>query len=100
LEYLMGSYRDARVLVIPIDMPRLSVAVCRLLLEAPGPAAHFRGHVFPLAVTLTERAVEAARKAFSVREIGSALSAAELDAPDEEQFVNVNTPNDLARLKA
>ncbi len=47
-----ATLEDGPLLVLPIDMPRVSPALLAALAQAPAGCAHYAGHVLPLRLTL------------------------------------------------
>jgi molybdopterin-guanine dinucleotide biosynthesis protein A len=109
LASVLAGCDDGAVVVVPVDMPWLSVACIDRLVGAVGAAraACFRGHPLPCALVAdpasrtTLRHLLAARPAGpSVHAMLRALGAAELPVDDARYLVNVNTPADWAALGA
>jgi molybdopterin-guanine dinucleotide biosynthesis protein A len=89
-------------LVIPVDMPLMSVATLEpLIAAASAGAAAYERHPLPLCARLNAATLEAAAPD-SMKDLLEALSAIRLpvEGLDPRQFTNVNTPEDWARLSA
>lgn len=89
-------------LVIPVDMPLLTVAALDpLIAGAAAGAAAYEGHPLPLCARLDAHTLAAAQPD-SMNDLLAALSAIRLPADDLDPLVltNVNTPEDWARLAA
>lgn len=96
-----------RLLVVPVDMPLLSVAVLeRLVRSASGDeiVTRFRGHTMPFVLfngpMVFALAQRMAKEQESVRRLCSFLSVREIEVrPDEERlFTNVNTMEEWGGL--
>ncbi|GHH55627.1 molybdenum cofactor guanylyltransferase [[Pseudomonas] boreopolis] len=100
---------DGTLLVVPVDMPRLTTALLCRLLAAPAEYAVFSGQRLPMRMRLDEasratldRLVAAAERERSLRALQQALGCAELalDAGAEAALANCNTPAQWEALRA
>lgn len=90
-------------LIVPVDMPLLTEDIlCPLLGARDG--AFYSGHVFPVFVPLkhmAQMAMTTDGAGLSVRALLERAGVRPLsgtDEPDERCFLNVNTPEDYARI--
>lgn len=94
-DVLAGLPASAKVLIVPVDMPLLTPALLRRLLQAPDRAAHFEG--FPLPALLPARAPDGQLLAAdSLRRLHAQAGSVSLPltAAEVAAFVNVNTPQE------
>lgn len=88
----------SRLLVVPVDMPRLTPALVAALGADPGRACAYDGHPLPLHLPLGALNAEA-RATHALHALLSATGARYLPPPDDETLLsNINTPGDLAGL--
>ncbi|KJV37256.1 hypothetical protein VI08_00060 [Luteibacter yeojuensis] len=105
-----GELDDSELLVVPVDMPRLSVALLAPLCdERRMHATRWAGHPLPMRLTLdaATRAVladmvELEGKACSVSALQGRVGVAtlSLDGADTRALVNCNTPDDWHEANA
>lgn len=93
---------DGVYVVAPVDMPRLSGRVLQRLIDAcaDAEAAAFAGHPLPVVVRATARdRLRAAYDAGERRVKAIATAVVDVDADDAGALVNVNSDDELARLR-
>lgn len=96
-----------RLLVVPVDMPRLSPGLLAQLLEDDAPVTRFEGYCLPLALTVSKAlrdylldVVEQFGQTQSLMRLFDTLGghALTLPASSHEQLANANTPEEWGRL--
>lgn len=90
----------AAVLIVPVDMPRLTPALLTRLLQAPGGAGYFDG--FPLPALLPTRGLDGqAPRGDSLRRLHALAGSQALPLAEGEAaaFINVNTPQEWGELE-
>lgn len=99
----------ARWIVVPVDMPFLTPALLRRLVVDGAKAASYARRPLPLAITLDDHTRDALARfrigltkgeSIAVQDVLESLGAAALALAsfDEDALVNVNTPEEWARI--
>ena len=99
---IAAATADGMLLIVPVDMPRLSLPLLRNLAAAPSAAcACYAGHILPMRLRLDKRSREvldalgvAPRRERSLRALHTALEGIEIALADHAngELDNCNTP--------
>ena len=100
------SANHARLLFIPVDMPRLTPELLRLLIVQPmHESCHFESHPLPCIIPITKEVMRytdlvarnlAKQKKLSVKDFLARIGATSLDIPESlnSSLTNTNTPDE------
>lgn len=106
IEALLNSGLADQYLIAPCDVPMLTAATCRVLLDdAVALVTHFEDHPLPLRIRADAAPIVTAMLdgpgPHSVRAAAAALNARVMPLPDRcrDDLMNINTPDHLAAAR-